>query len=78
MSNYHSNYHDPMRQYSSASYTTNTDKTLFLTPYNQSIVSRSSASQDKSEKPERGSSKTKLTPDILRTITKIDNLSISK
>jgi len=75
MSNYHSNYHDPGNQYNSASYNTNTDKIHYLTPYNQSIISRSSASQDRSDKPEKASNHTKLTPDLFRSITKIDNLS---
>ena len=76
MSNYLSNLQDfgrPMDSTSRASYT---DRTIFYTPYNQSVISKSNVSQEKSRHPGQGPSKSKLTADTLREITKTENLSI--
>ena len=76
MSNYLSNLHDFSRPYDAASHTNCTDRIVFYTPYNQSVISKSNISQEKTRYQSQRPSKSKLTVETLREITKTENLSI--
>ena len=76
-SNYLTNPHDPSYPADSVSNTSFTDKTCFYTPYNQSVISKSNVSQEKTRYQSQDPLKNKLTTDILKRVSKTENLSKS-